>query len=157
MKKWRPLLIGIVVCQSVGVIGGLITRPEISSWYVFLNKPSWTPPAWVFAPVWTVLYIMMGISVGLVLQGPDGDREIRFPVGMFILQLIMNLAWSVLFFSFHLIGLALVEILFLWIVIGITILSFGKQRLSAALLLVPYWVWVGFASVLNYGFLRMNP
>jgi tryptophan-rich sensory protein len=130
-----------------GAVGSYFTFPSVNSWYAYLPKPSFSPPNWVFAPVWTMLYILMGISLYLVW------KKYR---DLFILHLIINAAWSIAFFGLHEVGLAMVIILLLWGIILAMIIKFYKVSKMASYLLVPYLLWVSFASLLNLSILFLT-
>jgi len=153
--RWIGLVVFVVVCLGAGGLGAVATTPEIDNWYQTLSKPSWNPPDSVFGPVWTTLYIMMGIAAWLVWQ-PRGVRDAAVPLALFGLQLVLNVAWSWIFFGWHQPGWAFVEIVVLWLAIATTILAFESRSKTAAWLLVPYLAWVSFASVLNFAIWRMN-
>lgn len=124
-------------------------------WYTTLNKSSLTPPDWVFAPAWIILYISMAVSLILVLK--DGSIFSRIPqIGLFCIQLGLNLLWPDLFFNRHLIGASLIDIILLWLVIIFTIVSFSKVSIIAAVILLPYLAWVSFAAYLNYKIFILN-
>ena len=124
-------------------------------WYAGLAKPSWNPPSWVFGPVWSVLYTLMAVAAWLVwCRG--GWRAQGRPLGLYLVQLVLNAAWSPLFFGFHRPGLALIDIILMFIAIAATMLAFFRVRTVAGLLLVPYLIWVGFASILNFTLWWMN-
>lgn len=135
---------------------GAAASVSAGTFYAELVRPSWAPPAWLFGPVWTLLYAMMGIAVWLVWlrTGLSGGKS---AIALFIVQLIANALWSWLFFKWRLGGLAFLEILVLWCLIAATIVSFWRIRKPAAALLFPYLAWVTFASVLNFAIWRMNP
>ncbi len=125
------------------------------AWYAALRKPSWNPPGWVFGPVWTVLYTMMAVSAWMVWRR-GGWRVQRGLLMMFLVQLALNAAWTPLFFGLHRPGLALVDIVLLWIAIAMTVSSFKQVHRRAAWMLLPYLAWVSFATVLNFTLWRMN-
>ncbi len=153
MKK---LIISIILCVGVGAIAGYLTAGESSGeWFRNLQKPSFQPPNWIFGPVWTTLYILMGISLWKVWKKPN-SRERNIAITIFFAQLLFNFLWSVLFFNWHAIGMALIDILILWILILATIFSFAKHSKVAAWLLVPYISWVSFATILTYTIWKMN-
>jgi len=137
-----------------GFIGSYFTLPSIGTWYLALNKPFFNPPNFIFGPVWTLLYILIGISLYLVLT-KKGKKEKALK--LFTLQLILNVLWSLIFFGFHNPILALVEIVILWISIFVTIKSFLPISKNAAYLLYPYIVWVSFALILNISIVLLNP
>ena len=145
----------IVVCLAIGAIGGAVTSTSVGTWYQQLRKPSFNPPDWVFAPVWTVLYIAMAVAAWCVWRRLSlGDT--RHALSLFALQLLLNLAWTILFFGFQQIGIALVEIVVLAAVIVATAVAFWRRDHGAGLLFVPYLAWVGFAAVLNASIWRLN-
>jgi tryptophan-rich sensory protein len=127
----------------------------VSGWYAEIAKPSWTPPGWLFGPVWTVLYVMMAAAAWLVWR-TAGWPAARPALILFGVQLLLNAAWTPIFFGLHRPGLAFAEILALWAAIGATLVAFWRVFPAAALLLVPYWLWVSFASVLNCAIWRLN-
>lgn len=150
------LFISLAVPLIVGAIAGLFTAPAIEHWYAFANKPSFNPPNWIFAPVWTALYILMGIALYKVWKSHESGRVKQMGVILFALQLALNFAWSFIFFYAKMPGLAFIELLVLWVTILLTIIWFGKISTGAAWLLVPYISWVSFAGVLNFFFWQMN-
>jgi tryptophan-rich sensory protein len=141
------LFLSLLITLAVGGVAGFATASAIGTWYATLNKPFFNPPNWLFAPVWTLLYILMGIALYLVWRLPAQLR--KNAMILFFAQLALNFAWSFIFFTFHQIGIAFVEIVLLWLVILMTINQFAKLQKTAALLLVPYILWVSFAAVLN--------
>ena len=145
----------IAVCLAIGAVGGLATAEPVATWYPTLIKPSFNPPNWVFAPVWTALYILMALAAWLVWRQAGWQRG-RPALVLFALQLALNLAWSFLFFRYHQIGLALVDIALLLAAIGAAALACLAHSRAAALLLMPYLAWVSFAALLNYAILRLN-
>ncbi len=152
MRNLLALIGFVALCLGVGVIGTVATIPNIPAWYAGLAKPAFNPPNWLFGPVWTALYISMGIAAWLVWRtGPA-----KAALGLFALQLAFNAAWSPLFFGLHWIGVALIDIVCLFFAIFATLLAFRKRSGFAALLIVPYLAWVGFASVLNFSIWRLN-
>ena len=140
----------------VGFGGSYFTDTGEGTWYTSIQKPSWNPPGWVFGPVWTTLYILMGISLFLVWKQPGNSAMKRTAIVVFFIQLALNFAWSFIFFDQHEIGWATVEIAVLWIAILVTIILFSKISRLAACLLVPYLLWVSFASALTYTIYSMN-
>ena len=149
------LILSIVLCVSLGSVGGLVTVSEIPTWYASLNKPSFNPPNWLFGPVWTTLYVLMGISVYLIWKQPV-SKERNKALQLFILQFILNFCWSFIFFGLHATGWALIEMIALWILILLSILHFAKHSKTAAWLLVPYISWVSFALLLNAAIWKLN-
>lgn len=152
-KGWHPgvkLLICLLVCYGIAATAGYATIPEIPGWYANLIKPPFNPPNWLFGPVWTSLYTMMAVSAWLVWKQQDQpDEAHREALMIFILQLIFNFAWSFLFFAWHFLMVLFVDVMFLWLMILLTLLRFRKLSKFAAWLLVPYLLWVTYASVLN--------
>ncbi len=144
------LIVSIIICQLAGIIGSFFTAPNIPTWYAAVNKPWFNPPNWVFAPVWTTLFVLMGISLYLIWEKGIEKKDVRMAVAVFGIQLLFNIIWSVLFFGFQNPMLAFVEIIILWLSILATIVLFYKLSKPAALMLVPYIAWVTFAAVLNY-------
>lgn len=144
-----------VAVFAAAALGGLFTGASVSTWYPALRKPSWTPPGWLFGPVWTALYFMMAVAAWRVWRR-DGLREARLSLGVFALQLGLNAAWSGLFFGLRAPGAAFVEILALWLSIAATAVLFAARDRAAALLLVPYLAWVSFAAALNGAIAWMN-
>jgi benzodiazapine receptor len=152
-KQWLVLAGFILLCVTTGMIGGLVTAPSIENWYRTIAKPDWTPPNWLFGPVWTVLFIMMGVAAWLVWKTRD---RIAPAMMLFGVQLALNLGWSLLFFGARSPGLALIEVVFLWGSVLLTMLAFfGRQR-TAGWLFVPYLAWVSFAAILNFAIWSMN-
>jgi len=156
MAKIGKLFCSITVCLSTGILGSFATRNSITNWYAHLSRPSFTPPDWTFGVVWPVLYVMMGISAFLIWNMDINRRQVRVALGVFALQLILNGLWTPIFFGLHLIGVALVEIVMMWAAILLTIFTFWKVSKAAALLLLPYILWVSFAVVLNASLFLLN-
>lgn len=146
----------ILLCLFAGGIGSTFTIPAIPEWYAALNKPSFSPPNGVFAPVWTILYIMMGLGAALVWKKGLQNPKVRAALVIFLIQLVLNMLWSVLFFGLRSPLYGLVDILFLWGMILVTIAQFSKVSVPAALLLIPYVLWVTFATGLNLGIFLLN-
>ncbi|MEM2882725.1 MAG: TspO/MBR family protein [Candidatus Bathyarchaeia archaeon] len=157
VKVYARLIVAIALCQMAGVVGSLFTAPAIPTWYAGLRKPDMAPPNWVFAPVWTALYLLMGASLFLVWNAGLDKRPVRRSIILFGIQLAMNAIWSYLFFGLRSPLLGLVWIVALWVSIALTIASFSKVSRAAASLLIPYLIWVTFASYLNYQILILNP
>lgn len=156
-KSGRDLLVLIlflVFTLAVGVVAGRVTTANIPSWYSLLEKPSFNPPNWVFAPVWTGLYIAMAVAAWRIWR-IKGFRSRAFP--LWLAQLGLNFAWSFLFFANHAPGLALAELIVLWVVIFFTLITFGRIDRLAGWLMIPYLGWVSFAGVLNYWVWQLNP
>jgi benzodiazapine receptor len=155
--KIAKFIAAIGVCQAAGLIGTVFTTPAIPTWYAALEKPALTPPSWVFGPVWTLLFLLMGIALYLVWIRGWEQKDVRVAMSIFGLQLVLNILWSFFFFGLQMPFAALIEIILLWIAIAITIFSFLRVSVPAAILLVPYIVWVSFAAYLNYGIYLLNP
>lgn len=155
-KDILKLISAVGVSELAGVIGSVFTIPAISTWYSTLQKPEFTPPAWIFGPVWTALYFMMGVAAFLVWHKGIERKDVKTGLIVFGLQLILNGAWSYLFFGLHNPFLALVDIIFLWFCILATIFALGKVSRTAAILLIPYILWVSFAAYLNYTLWILN-
>lgn len=150
------LFISILIPLFVGIIASLFTSSGIYGWYAVANKPSFNPPNWLFAPVWTALYIMMGIALYLVWKTETENSNKQTALILFSVQLALNFLWSFIFFYAKQPGWAFVEIIAMWIAILLTIIWFGKISATAALLLIPYIFWVSFASLLNFYIWRLN-
>ena len=151
------LSISILIPLVIGLTAGLFTRNGLQNWYVHLQKPWFNPPNWLFGPVWTLLYILMGIALYLVWkQSPLEVPGRNNALAIFAIQLLLNFCWSFFFFNLHSPALAMVDIVLLWMTILLTILSFGKISSTAAWLLVPYISWVSFAAILNGYILALN-
>ena len=149
------LLAFVGVCLGAAAVGSAFTIPSIPGWYAGLEKPFFSPPNWLFGPVWSVLYLAMAVAGWLVWRR-EGLSGVTVPLAVFGFQLLLNVAWSGLFFGLRLPGVALVEILALWAAILATILLFRRTSTPAALLLVPYLAWVTFATILNFEIWRLN-
>jgi benzodiazapine receptor len=151
------LVVSIVVCQLAGGLGAIFTTPAIPTWYASLNKPSFNPPNTVFFPVWTTLYTLMGIAAFLVWRKGLGERRVRLALGIFVIQLVLNTAWSIIFFGLYSLFGAVIAIVFLWIAILINIVTFWRISKPAGALLIPYICWVSFAAILNISIWMLNP
>ena len=156
MNNIVKLIICIVVCEGVGIIAGIATSKSIGEWYLYLNKPSFNPPNWIFGPVWTLLYLMMGISVYLIWKEGINFDGVNTAIVVFAVHLIINGLWSFVFFLWKSTGWGLVVILTLWLLIVICIILFYKINSTSAILLIPYLLWVSFASVLNWSLWKLN-
>jgi len=154
-SKLGLLAFAVPLPLLVGGVSGFLTAEAIPGWYATLHQPSFNPPNWVFGPVWTILYLLMGISLYKILQSPPSkDRSKALKI--FSLQLVLNFFWSLIFFRWHLIGLALVEILIMCILIALMIHKFKKLNKFAAYINIPYLCWVSFASILNASYYLLN-
>ncbi|MFH0988031.1 MAG: TspO/MBR family protein [Parcubacteria group bacterium] len=158
MRNAFKLISAIVICELAGIIGSFFTTPAIPTWYATLTRPALNPPSWIFGPVWTVLYVLMGISLFLVwnraIQGKEGEKKTA--IVLFGAQLILNALWSILFFGLHSAMAAFVEMIFLWLAILATMIAFARISKPAALLLAPYIIWVSFAAYLNFAIWSLN-
>jgi len=153
--KLGKLLISLSACLITGGLGGLFTAQSVDNWYSMLNKPQISPPNWVFGPVWTFLYTLMGIALYIAWLNQK-QEERKLPFIFFASQLILNVAWSAVFFGLRSISGGMVVIVCLWIAIVATILQFHKRSKLSAWLLIPYLLWVSFAGLLNFIFLKLN-
>lgn len=149
-------LVSVLISQSAGIIGSFFTFDSVNTWYKTLNKPSFSPPNWLFAPVWLTLYTMMGISSYLVYLKRGEYPQAKPALVLFGIHLALNALWSILFFGLKNPLLAFIEIIILWLTIVALIILFYKIDKIAALLLVPYLLWVSFASILNFSIWRLN-
>lgn len=153
MKTVLTIIGCILLCNLAGVLGVITTETGNSPWYQQLNKPSFNPPGWVFGPVWTTLYTMMGIALFLLIRQWPGSR---LAIAMFVVQLVLNAMWTPVFFGAHQIGWALVVIIAMWVAIVGTMITAWAVSPAATWLLVPYLLWVSFATVLNATLWRLN-
>ncbi len=149
------LVASVILCQIAGFLGSLFTTPAIPTWYKTLNKPFFTPPNWIFSPVWICLFIVMAISLFFVWRRSD-HPQFKPALIFFLVQLILNVLWSIVFFGLRSPFLGLVDIVLLWIAILLTILNFSEVSKFAGVLLIPYLLWVGFASLLNFSLWILN-
>jgi len=156
MSNTLKLIIAIIIPVAVGAVSGFFTSSEIPGWYQTINKPTWNPPSWLFGPVWTTLYVMMGIALFLVWKSDASQSVKKTAIILFAAQLLLNFFWSFIFFNQHQIGWAVVEIITMWIFILLTIFAFAPISKIAAWLLVPYISWVSFATILNYTIWKLN-
>lgn len=154
-KDIPKLIFSIGICLGAGVLGSFFTINSIPTWYQTLNKPFFSPPNWIFGPVWTVLYVMMGIALYLVLS-VKGKVQSQKAIKVFAVQLTLNVLWSMIFFGLRNPSLALIDIIALWIAIVLTIQAFSKINKLAANLLYPYLAWVSFATALNLAIVLLN-
>ena len=151
------LLISLVACVGAGAIGSLFTRGSVSTWYALLQKPTFSPPNWVYAPVWFLLYILMGISAYLVWRVGISQFHVREGLVIFLVQLILNTFWSFAFFGLKSTIAGLIVIVPLWTAILLTIINFYRISRTASFLLIPYILWVSFATALNFAIYLLNP
>jgi len=152
---WK-FIIAILLCESIGIISGLLASANNNVWFDNLNKPTWNPPAYLFGPVWTTLYLLMGISLSLVWKNKATELNKRNAYLLFATQLFLNFWWSIFFFHFHSPEWALVDIVLMVITIILTIFSFSSFSKTASWLLVPYISWVSFATILNFSIWYFN-
>ena len=151
------VLVFIIVCLLVGGLGSVFTSPAILTWYVTLNKPIFSPPNFLFAPVWTTLYVLMGVAAYFVWKAGWEKKEVRTALYLFALQLFLNGIWSPVFFSLQAPLPALIILLLLWLTLLLVIIKFRRISVAAAWLMLPYILWVTFAAVLNYSIVVLNP
>ncbi len=156
MNKALKLILCLSLPLIVGGISGYLTAQNVTTWFPTLIKPSFNPPSYLFGPVWTTLYILMGYALYLVSETEVEETKKQKSYLFWTAQLILNFFWSLIFFHWHNIGLALIEIVAMWLMIFITILSFAKVNKKAAWLMVPYISWVSFATILNAAFYYLN-
>ena len=156
MQKTLKIVLLVVLCVTLGYLSGMVTRESITSWYPTLEKPFFNPPNWIFAPVWTLLYIMMGIAAGLIWTSGAEQKKVNRALGFFAIQFGLNTLWSYLFFGLQNPLLALVEVLLLWLMIFETYNQFKRIKKTAGFLLIPYLAWVSFATILNASIWWLN-
>jgi len=179
MKNPVKLIISVLICEGAGIVGSFFTAPAIPIWYASLIKPNFAPPNWLFAPVWITLFFLMGVSLYLVwvknwkveLSSSESSVKAWNPVseklwsgswkeenalGVFFLQLVLNISWTIMFFELRMPAIAAAEILMLWFAILYTIINFYRISKPAAYLLIPYIVWVTVAAILNFSIARLN-
>ena len=156
-KSILRFVLCLALCLAVGGITGSVTASEIPAWYAGLNQPSWTPPNWAFPVVWTLLYILMGIALWLLWDRAPAGSARTLAIAFFFVQLLLNAAWSPVFFSLHQTKLALGIIILLLTAIAATIFAARRCQTTAALLLLPYLIWVAYAASLNAGIVLLNP
>jgi len=148
MNRYFKLVVSILIPLLIGSISGIITAGSVKTWYVTLNKPFFNPPNYLFGPVWTTLYLLMGVSLYMIWQTPTSELR-KKAIRIFCFQLFLNFWWSFIFFQFHLIGLAFIEIILIWMSIFWMIRVFSEINRMAAYLQIPYLLWVSFATILN--------
>lgn len=156
IKRLLSLLGLIILCQGIGAAGALFTAEAVGSWYVEIKKPFFNPPAWVFGPVWTILYIMMAVACWMILNSPKKEPLRKSALILFFTQLFVNGIWSPLFFGLKNPALAFADIVVLWVLIGLTVRVFLRIHKTAGRLMIPYWFWVSFAAVLNFSLWQLN-
>lgn len=147
----------VLVSELAGVIGAIFTTDAVATWYPTLTKPSFNPPNWLFGPVWTTLYALMGVAAFLIWRQGWSQPAVKVALAIFAAQLVLNSLWSIVFFGMHALLPAFIEIVVLWVAILATIVAFWRISPAAGALLVPYILWVSFASLLNFSLWRLNP
>ncbi len=156
MKPVFKLIISIAIPLIIGAISGFFTSASVKGWFTTINKPSFNPPDWIFAPVWTTLYILMGIACFLVWKSNNETAAKRTAIIFYSIQLALNFFWSIIFFGAHQPGWALVDIIALLVMLLLTTIWFERISVAAAWLMAPYLCWVSFATVLNYYIWKLN-
>ena len=152
---FKKFILSISICLFFGFLGSFFTSSSINDWYVSIKKPSFNPPNWIFGPVWTFLYVLMGISLYTIINRRF-DKKVKSGIITFGIQLTLNFFWSIIFFGLKNILLAFIEIVVLWFFIIVTILKFWRIDKRASYLLIPYLTWVSFAAVLNFSIYLLN-
>lgn len=155
VRQAIALAMSVGICLGAAGLGSILTTPSIDPWYRALRKPYWTPPNWAFGPVWTALYLSMGVAAWLVWRR-DGFSHAKLPLMLFLIQLALNVAWSGIFFGLRLVGVAFLEVVLLWLFILSTTIAFWPVSRMASWLMVPYLTWVTYAAALNAAIWRMN-
>jgi translocator protein len=153
--KFIPLVISIILAQSAGIIGSFFTASSVATWYSTLTKPLWNPPSWLFAPVWIALYALMGLAAHLVWQNRTVPGA-KWALTFYLIQLILNALWSIIFFGMKNPELAFIEIIILLVFIIITTILFWRINYIAGALMIPYILWVSFATFLNFTIWKLN-
>ncbi len=156
LRRYSTITIAILICLSVGFLSSIVVADSVSNWYTTIDKPSFNPPDNVFGPVWTLLYILMGISVGIVWNRGFYHVWVKTALYHFLFQLLLNALWSIVFFGLHSIFTALLIVTTLFILLLFTYKWFKVVNKTAAYLLIPYILWVGFALVLNFSIWQLN-
>lgn len=156
MNNVVKFIIAVAIPLVVGSLSGFFTVTGVESWYQTINKPAWNPPNWLFGPVWTTLYVMMGVALFIIWKSDTSTELKKIAYTLFAIQLVFNFFWSFIFFNQHLVGWALIEMVIMWVFILLTIFSFAQVDKIAAWLLVPYNSWVSFAIILNYTIWQLN-
>lgn len=156
MQNWQKATISIITCELVGILSTPFTVSAISSWYAYLNKPAFSPPNWIFAPVWTLLYLLMGISLYLIWKQGWHKKSVKTAIKLFLVHLVFNFMWSILFFGLRSPLLGLLDILVLLMLIVWSIKKFYPLSKLSAYLLIPYLAWVSFATALNAAIFLLN-
>lgn len=154
--QFVPFMVSLLITLAIGIVASLFTTPQIPGWYATLQKPFFNPPNWLFAPVWTALYIMIATAAYLVWKRRDGTPLYTAAKQIYLLQLLFNFSWSIIFFGLHQVLAALVIIILLWLSIILTMFYFNHFSKTACWLLLPYLLWVSFASILNFSIEILN-
>jgi tryptophan-rich sensory protein len=154
-SHFAKLIVALILPLSIGAFAGMFTSKAIPEWYATLNRPSFNPPNWLFGPVWTTLYLLMGISLYMIWK-QEKSKVRNLAMLVFLIQLALNFAWSFIFFYFNKIGFAFAEIIILWVSIVLMIILFYRIKPLAAYINIPYLVWVSFASMLNLSYYLLN-
>ncbi|MFW0861984.1 MAG: TspO/MBR family protein [Candidatus Komeilibacteria bacterium] len=149
-------IISIAICLGAGFVGSFFNSPAIDGWYAGIDKPFFNPPNWIFAPVWTILFILMGIAAAIIWNKGLESDAVKIALMVFIFHLVLNILWSMFFFGMQNPGLAFIEIVVLWLMIILVMYLFYQLDHRAAYLLIPYILWVSFAAVLNYSIWQLN-
>lgn len=155
LSAWA-LIVSLLITLGIGAVAGLFTEPEIKTWYIYLHKPTFNPPNWIFAPVWTSLYILIGISAWMIWKQRNSMPGYTSAKNIYFVQLFFNFLWSIVFFGTHQIFGAIIIIALLWVCIIINMGKFARLNKTAAWLLLPYLLWVSFAGVLNVSIYLLN-
>ncbi|OGN04088.1 MAG: TspO protein [Candidatus Yanofskybacteria bacterium RIFCSPHIGHO2_02_FULL_44_12b] len=150
LNNFWKLAIAIAITETAGIVGSLFTVSEIPGWYTGLIKPALNPPGYIFGPTWTILYALMGIAAFLIWKTGWEQKRVKIALGIFILQLLLNAAWSIIFFGLHSPFWALIDIAAMWLAVIWTMVKFYPIRKKASYLLLPYIAWIAFAAYLNY-------
>lgn len=156
IKNLKLLFVSIVLSQLAGIVGSVATSSSVSTWYVTLTKPEFNPPNWIFGPVWLTLYTLMGVALYLIWVKGYQKNKIKHALQFFLLHLVFNTLWSLVFFGLQNLGLAFLVIVILWLMIAYLIKIFWRINKTAVYLLVPYILWVSFATLLNFSIRRLN-
>lgn len=156
IKNLPKFILSIFICQLAGVVGSLFTKGAIDGWYITLVKPVFSPPNWIFAPVWIILYFLMGIALYLVWETKVKKKQVNDAIQLFGVHLLINATWSIVFFGLKSPFLAFLNIMALWLLIILVIYKFWYVNKTAAYLLIPYLLWVSFATFLNYSIWVLN-
>ena len=154
--NYKRLIISLALPQLAGLIGSIFTAPAIATWYAGLIKPSFSPPNWIFGPVWITLYVLMGISVYLIWQKIEENKKLKEAMLIFWIHLFFNASWSIIFFGLQNPGLAFVNIIIIWLFIVALMIKFWQINKWSTYLLIPYFLWVSFASILNFFIWHLN-